>query len=150
MPHWDVAVVPAAAEVAVRRAGGIRAVLAAANIQFAHLEIAQQHHQQQEGGDSGAEASAPAADADADAERSGGSGAGVDDLASGPMWDWSADESLLLPLCQYEVVESVLRSCRPPLLGRGGAIPQATLAAFRCVSGMARGKGSTLGAGMAW
>lgn len=127
-------------------------MLAAANIQFAHLDIAQQH-QQQEGGDSCAEASAPAAGADADAERSGGSGgsgAGVYDLASGPMWDWSADESLLLPLCQYEVVESVLRSCRPPLLGRGGAIPQATLAAFRCVSDMVRGKGSTLVVEMAW
>jgi hypothetical protein len=124
-------------------------VLAAANIQFSHLEIPQQHQQQApaavsaadaEGGDSGAVAPAPAHTADADAEQGGSSGAGADDLGSGPMWDWSADESLLLPLPQYEVVESVLRSCRPPLLGRGGAIPHATLAAFRCVSSTARAR----------
>jgi hypothetical protein len=54
-------------------------------------------------------------------------------LADAPAWDWSASESLLLPLSQYERVEQLLRGCRPSLLGKGGAIPPATLAAFRCV-----------------
>lgn len=94
-------------------------MLAAANIQLGHLELPQQ--QPADAADKAAVGAAPGpAGADGSAE-----------LSSGPKWDWSADESLLLPLSHYEVVESVLRSCKPPLLGRGGAIPLATLAAFR-------------------
>jgi hypothetical protein len=29
-------------------------------------------------------------------------------------------------------VQQLLQACKPPLLGRGAAIPPATLAAFRC------------------
>jgi hypothetical protein len=36
-------------------------------------------------------------------------------------------------------VERMLKSCRPSLLGRGGAIPPATLAAFRCGDTVTRG-----------
>jgi hypothetical protein len=53
-------------------------------------------------------------------------------LAEGPRWEWSAAESLLLPLSEYTLVEQLLRGCRPPLLGKGGTIPAATLTAFRC------------------
>jgi hypothetical protein len=95
-------------------------VLAAADIMLSHLELPQQPAE-------AASKAPPSAAAAAD-----GSDSGAADLSAAPQWEWSAAESLLLPLKQYEVVEQLLRSCRPPLLGRGGTIPLATLAAFRC------------------
>jgi hypothetical protein len=38
---------------------------------------------------------------------------------------------MLLRLADYELVAGLLSACKPPLLGRGGAIPPGTLAAFR-------------------
>jgi hypothetical protein len=44
---------------------------------------------------------------------------------------------MLLRLRDYELVAGLLMSCKPPLLGRGGAIPPGTLAAFRWVGAAA-------------
>jgi hypothetical protein len=38
---------------------------------------------------------------------------------------------MLLRLADYELVAGLLSACKPPLMGRGGAIPPGTLAAFR-------------------
>lgn len=95
-------------------------MLTAADIKLSHLELPQQP------GEAASIAPVPAAAA------TDGGDSGAADFSAAPKWEWSAAESLLLPLEQYEVVEQLLRSCKPPLLGRGGTIPLATLAAFRC------------------
>lgn len=123
-------------------------MLEAAGIRLDHLELPQPQPtgatagvataEAAAGGQAGADAAGPeGACAEtvqpAAAAAPGGDGAAAE-LAAAPQWDWSAAESMLFPLCKYELVEQLLRSCKPPLLGRGGAIPAATLAAFRCGS----------------
>lgn len=150
----------AAAEVAVARAGGLRAVLAAAGVTLDHLEVkeplelpghsaaaaAGQYQQQQLQCGDGA-----AGDAASDAQQcthghtiglaaaakvstpsaAGAPAATEPGLAVAPDFSWSADDSLLLRLVDYELVVVLLNSAKPPLLGKGGAIPQNTLEAFR-------------------
>lgn len=120
-------------------------MLKAAGIQLGHLELPQQQpaastanptaladadNTGTNSAPAGTAEPAAAADSSAVAAASGDGGAGAE-LAAGPQWEWSDAESMLFPLCKFELVEQLLRSCKPPLLGRGGAIPPATLAAFR-------------------
>lgn len=130
----------AAAEVAVAHAGGLRAVLAAAGINLSRLELpeppaeadraaAAADHAQPAAAGAGSNdgpAAAPAATPAAGASSSSDPG-----LSAGPDWSWPPELRMLLRLHDYELVGGLLASAKPPLLGRGGAIPPGTLAAFR-------------------
>lgn len=74
-------------------------------------------------------------DGPAAAASGGGSSSAEPGLAAGPDWSWPAALCMLLRLADYELVAGLLGSCKPPLLGRGGAIPPGILAAFRWVGG---------------
>jgi hypothetical protein len=139
----------AAAEIAVHKAGGLKAVLQRAGVvlpraaqdpssahhslypqllqhQQQHLQSQQgkldhtHHHQEQQQQQQGG------------VQQSGahvGSGGGP--LADGPEFKWGGDDEVVYPLAQYEVVREQLARHKPPLLGKGSTIPPATLEVYR-------------------
>lgn len=143
----------AAAEVAVARAGGIRAVLAAAGVTLSHLEVkkpavlpepaaaTEPRTQQQAVHDPAALKNSSAADTSnccgaaaypaVEAPQEFDATSTEPTLATAPDFSWSAEDSLVLRLIDYELVVALLTGVKPPLLGKGGGIPETTLEAFR-------------------